>query len=101
MSRAAENNYPWPRDFLRLFFLLGCEGKSLKFIDPREGERVIPLDHFNESNKFCRVLTLSRRAGSATKRFDITYFFPYLRRFRRSLILVFVASIFINIFSDQ
>ena len=33
-----------------------------KFIDPREGERLIPIKNFTESNNFCRVLTLSRRA---------------------------------------
>ena len=40
----------------------------------------------------------SRRPDSAEKRFGISYFFPFLRRYRQSLILVFVASLFINIF---
>ena len=41
----------------------------------------------------------SRRPTTATKRFDISYFFPFLQRYRRSLVLVFVASLFIQIFS--
>ena len=46
-----------------------------------------------------RVVTFRRRPATATKRFDITYFFPFLQRYRRSLILVFIASLFIQIFS--
>ena len=68
-------------------------------IDPREGERWINLEELAQEQQVCRVVTFSRRPTTATKRFDITYFFPFLQRYRRSLVLVFVASLFIQIFS--
>ena len=81
-----------------ILLLLGMQGEEIHVVDPREGERRIPLDLFSQESQVSRVITFARRSGSATKRFDITYFFPFLQRYRSSLILVFVASIFINIF---
>ena len=52
-----------------------------------------------EEQSTCRAVTFSRRPTTATKRFDSSYFFPFLQRYRRSLVLVFVASLFIQIFS--
>ena len=81
--------------------LLLCAGVSknkLRFFDPREGERLISSDTLSDAKDIYRVVTFSRRPNSATKRFDISYFFPYLKKYQSSLILVFVASIFINIF---
>ena len=75
----------------------GQRAGAIRVVDPLEGERWIALDTLAEAP--LRAVTLSRRAGSATKRFDISYFFPFLQRYRRSLILVFVASLFINIFA--
>ena len=68
-------------------------------IDPREGERWIDLFALEKNQTLCRAVTFSRRPNTATKRFDITYFFPFLQRYRLSLVLVFVASFFIQIFS--
>ena len=76
----------------------GSSGSRLRVIDPREGERWIDLSEFDEQS-VCRAVTFSRRPNTATKRFDITYFFPFLQRYRKSLVLVFVASLFIQIFS--
>ena len=81
--------------------LLLCAGVSknkLRFFDPREGERLISSDTLSDAKDIYRVVTFSRRPNSATKRFEISYFFPYLKKYQSSLILVFVASIFINIF---
>ena len=77
----------------------GSRNGQLRVIDPREGERSLAMAELAEEQPLFRAVTLSRRATSATKRFDITYFFPFLQRYRKSLILVFVASLFINIFA--
>ncbi len=81
-----------------ILLLVGYKDDNVLAVDPREGERTIPSSEFSEESQIVRIITFSRRADSATKRFDITYFFPFLQRYRSSLILVFVASIFINIF---
>jgi len=78
--------------------LAGAKTGRLRVMDPREGERWIHLNELADVQPVLRAVTLSRRAGTATKRFDISYFFPFLNRYRQSLILVFVASLFINIF---
>ncbi len=70
----------------------------LRVIDPREGERHLNLAKLAETQPLLRAVTLSRRPNTAEKRFDISYFFPYLQRYRQSLVLVFVASLFINLF---
>ena len=82
-----------------LVLVTGSTGGSLRVIDPREGERWINLEELEQEQKVLRAVTFSRRPTTATKRFDITYFFPFLQRYRRSLVLVFVASLFIQIFS--
>jgi subfamily B ATP-binding cassette protein HlyB/CyaB len=81
-----------------LGLLAGVQSGSLRVIDPQEGERWLRIQELSEISPSYRAVTLSRREGSATKRFDISYFFPYLQRYRGSLILVFVASLFINVF---
>ena len=81
-----------------LVLVTGHRPGAIRVIDPLEGERWLQLDALAELQPMLRAVTLSRRAGSATKRFDISYFFPFLLRYKRSLILVFVASLFINIF---
>ena len=81
-----------------LVLVTGSAGNRLRVIDPREGERWVDLAEL-EQQQICRAVTFSRRPTSATKRFDISYFFPFLQRYRRSLVLVFVASLFIQIFS--
>lgn len=70
----------------------------LRVMDPLEGERWLSLDQLADQQPVLRAVTFSRRPETATKRFDLSYFFPYLQRYRRSLVLVFVASLFINIF---
>jgi len=70
----------------------------LRIIDPREGERHLKLVELAASQPQLRAVTLSRRPKTAEKRFDISYFFPFLQKYRQSLILVFIASLFINIF---
>ena len=82
-----------------IVLVTGSARESLRVIDPREGERWIDLVELEQEQNVCRAVTFSRRPTSATKRFDITYFFPFLQRYRRSLVLVFVASLFIQIFS--
>jgi ATP-binding cassette subfamily B protein len=78
--------------------LAGEKRGRLRLIDPREGDYWLDIESLQEQQPVLRAVTLSRRAGSATRRFDISYFFPFLKRYRQSLILVFVASLFINIF---
>ena len=82
-----------------LLLVTGERKGSLRVIDPCEGERWIDLSILESDHSICRAVTFSRRPNSATKRFDISYFFPFLQRYRRSLLLVFVASLFIQIFS--
>ena len=82
-----------------LVLVTGSDLGRLRVVDPREGERWIDLAALEQEQKICRAVSFSRRPTTATKRFDITYFFPYLERYRRSLVLVFVASLFIQIFS--
>ena len=82
-----------------ILLVTGTDRSRLRVIDPREGERWIDLDELEPETQLCRAVAFSRRPTSATKRFDITYFFPFLQRYRRSLVLVFVASLFIQIFS--
>ena len=82
-----------------LLLVSGQRRGFLRVIDPREGERWIDLVALEQEQPACRAVTFSRRATTATKRFDISYFFPFLQRYRRSLVLVFVASLFIQIFS--
>ena len=81
-----------------LFLISGSNNDSLKLFDPREGHLNVPIDHLASLHPQYRIISVSRRPNSATKRFDVSYFFPYLQKYRRSLLLVFVASIFINIF---
>ena len=81
-----------------LVLVTGTNRGRLRVIDPREGERWINLAQLEELQQICRAVSFSRRPTSATKRFDISYFFPFLQRYRRSLVLVFVASLFIQIF---
>ena len=82
-----------------LMLVTGQKKGLLRVIDPREGELWIDLLELEQDYPSCRAVTFSRRPTTATKRFDISYFFPFLQRYRRSLILVFVASLFIQIFS--
>ena len=82
-----------------LVLVTGSASGRLRVIDPREGEFWINLADLAEKEPIRRAVTFSRRPSTATKRFDITYFFPFLQRYRRSLVLVFVASLFIQIFS--
>ena len=82
-----------------LVLVTGSSRGRLRVIDPREGERWLDLSELEHEQQVCRAVTFSRRPTTATKRFDITYFFPFLQRYRRSLVLVFVASLFIQIFS--
>ena len=82
-----------------LLLVTGERQGNLRVIDPCEGERWIDLKSLEQEKSACRVVTFTRRPSSATKRFDISYFFPFLQRYRRSLVLVFVASLFIQIFS--
>ena len=82
-----------------LLLLTGERRGRLRVIDPTEGERWIDLQALQQDQPACRAVTFSRRPTTATKRFDISYFFPFLQRYRRSLVLVFVASFFIQIFS--
>ena len=82
-----------------LLLVTGSAQGRLRVIDPCEGERWIDLVDLDQEPQACRAVTFSRRPNTATKRFDITYFFPFLQRYRRSLVLVFVASLFIQIFS--
>ena len=82
-----------------LVLVTGSDLGRLRVVDPREGERWIDLAALEQEQKICRAVSFSRRPTTATKRFDITYFFPYLERYRSSLVLVFVASLFIQIFS--
>ena len=77
----------------------GSSNGRLRVIDPREGQRWIDLVELEQDQQACRAVTFSRRPSTATKRFDVSYFFPFLQRYRRSLVLVFVASMFIQIFS--
>ncbi|MCP9925567.1 peptidase domain-containing ABC transporter [Synechococcus lacustris C3-12m-Tous] len=78
--------------------LVGERKGFLRVIDPREGERRIRAESLLEETPVLRAITLSRRPQTAEKRFDISYFFPFLQQHRSSLVLVFVASFFINIF---
>ena len=80
-----------------LVLVTGSTRGLLRVMDPREGERWIDLVELEQQKQVCRAVTFSRRP-TPTKRFDITYFFPFLQRYRRSLVLVFVASLFIQIF---
>ena len=82
-----------------LLLVTGERRGRLRVIDPCEGERWIDLSDLEQDHAVCRAVTFSRRPTTATKRFDISYFFPFLQRYRRSLVLVFVASFFIQIFS--
>ena len=68
----------------------GSDLGRLRVVDPREGERWIDLAALEQEQKICRAVSFSRRPTTATKRFDITYFFPYLERYRRSLVCVVV-----------
>lgn len=81
-----------------VLLLAGTKGNQLRFIDPREGELWLEPSVLSDKQPVLRAITLSRRAGTATRRFDISYFYPFLQRYRQSLVLVFVASLFINIF---
>ena len=60
-----------------LVLVTGSTGGSLRVIDPREGERWINLEELEQEQKVLRAVTFSRRPTTATKRFDITYFFPF------------------------
>ena len=82
-----------------LLLVTGASNGRLRVIDPCEGERWIDLQLLEQEQSVSRSVTFSRRPNTPTKRFDISYFFPFLQRFRRSLVLVFVASFFIQIFS--
>ena len=82
-----------------LVLVTGSAQGRIRVIDPREGQRWIDLAELQQTQPKSRVVTFRRRPATATKRFDITYFFPFLQRYRRSLILVFIASLFIQIFS--
>ena len=78
-----------------LVLVTGSSRGRLRVIDPREGERWLDLSELEHEQQVCRAVTFSRRPTSATKKFDITYFFPFRQRYRRSLVMVFVASLFI------
>ena len=60
------------------YFALEFPRTNLDF-DPREGERLISSDTLSDAKDIYRVVTFSRRPNSATKRFDISYFFPHLK----------------------
>jgi len=81
-----------------LLLISGHGGGQLRVIDPLEGERFLDLEILEADQPVYRAVTLARRPRTATKRFGLSYFVPYLQRYRRSLVLVFVASLFINIF---
>ncbi|KZR72338.1 Toxin RTX-I translocation ATP-binding protein [Prochlorococcus marinus str. MIT 1313] len=82
-----------------LVLLTGERHGHLRVIDPREGERYVDLASLEKEHSSARAVAISRRPDTSTRRFDITYFFPYLQRYRKSLALVFVASFFMQIFN--
>ena len=82
-----------------LFWSLAQRQGRFRVIDPVKVNVGLILRSLAQDQQACRAVTFSRRPTTATKRFDITYFFPFLQRYRRSLVLVFVASLFIQIFS--
>ena len=88
-----------PPDQQGLLLVTGVRDGQLRVIDPAEGERWIEIQVLEQEKQVCRAVSFSRRPTTATKRFSISYFFPFLQRYRRSLVLVFVASFFIQIFS--
>ena len=82
-----------------LVLVTGFERGRLRVIDPREGERWIDLAELEQDQAICRAVTFSRRPTTATKRFDITYFFPIPAALPPLTGAGICASLFIQIFS--
>ena len=76
----------------------GYSDGKITLIDPREGKVYCDLSYLSSERDSYRIITFARRPDSATKRFGLSYFYPFLRKYSSALLLVFVASIFINIF---
>ena len=74
--------------------------RSITIIDPINGRKVLDYDHafqlFNESPE---IISVDIGLHTPTKKFDVFWLLPYVRRYRTQLIEVFAASFLNQIFA--
>ena len=68
-----------------IFLHAGFSDDKIKLIDPREGEVYFDVDELSSELDSYRIITFARRPDSATKRFGLSYFYPFLRKYSNAL----------------
>jgi ATP-binding cassette, subfamily B, bacterial HlyB/CyaB len=76
--------------------VLGIPSSGIKRFKPKELIPKLSVEESNNEPKL-RVLLLSSTKSTPKKRFGLSWFLPYLKRYRRVLLEVFVASFFVQL----
>ena len=70
---------------------------EVKAVLPEYGRVTFSLDELTESQGGARILTLAPGRDSQRRKLDFSWFFPQLRKYRRSLVEVLVASLVLQL----
>lgn len=84
----------------RPIVVCNVDSSRITVIDPRLGKQVVSIESlFNTiSSEGAKILLLSRARTSAKKRFGLNWFIPAIKKHRRILIEVLIASLMVQLF---
>ena len=70
---------------------------QVRAVLPEYGPVLLPVDDITEGQQGAQVLMLNPGRDSQQRKLDLTWFFPQIRKYRRSLIEVLVASLMLQL----
>ena len=70
---------------------------TIRAVFPAYGRVSVPLSEVLENNSGLRLLCLSRGRDSQQRKLGVSWFFPQIRKYRRSLIEVLAASLVLQL----
>jgi ATP-binding cassette subfamily B protein len=76
--------------------VLGIPSEGIQRFKPKQLLEQLEVESSNSQHRF-RVLLLAATKATPQKRFGLEWFIPYLSRYRRVLIEVFLASFFVQL----
>ena len=77
--------------------LFGITQGVVKAVLPEYGRVQFPLDHWLESQAGARLLLLQRGREAHNRKLGFSWFMPQIRKYRRSLVEVLVASLVLQL----
>ena len=72
-------------------------GGKIKLVLPEYGPNIIELDDLLDEDRVVRVLLLSPGRDAQKKKLSLSWFFPQIKKYRRSLIEVLAASLVLQL----